>query len=162
MEEFERSFNTGVTETVTPDISFDTSPNMSTNELYSPTEFSPLDGNFEDPPSNAPSPSSLGSPPPRILIGNASRFISGNTSASSGTSLHLESPEREREKVGFFSRKRQIKKPLGFDSESTDWLYNKYLRAYEFKPGMDIYSTKICQFEIEIMESQHHSEENSD
>lgn len=147
VDEIEKSFNTDQTRAATPNISFDTSSHTSINDLYTPTEFIPMNESFEDPPTNAPSPSSLGSPPPRIITGRADRFISGNAETSSGSSLDLESPK---EKVSLFLKKRKIIKPNGYESGDPDWQYNSHTRTYEFRPGMDFYSTKICQFEIEM------------
>lgn len=146
VEEIEGLFNVDQTETATPDISFDPTPNTSMSELYTPTEFLPLNESFDEPPINAPSPSSLGSPPPRIITGRSDRFIPGSPMTSSVSSLDLESPE---EKVSFFTRKKNITRPIDYEPGNTDWQYNSHLRAYEYRPGMDFYATRISQFEIE-------------
>lgn len=162
VEEIEKLFSANQARAKTPDISFDATQNISLNDIYTPTEFIPLNEDFEDPPTTAPTPSSLGSPPPKVLIGKASRFIPGRSTSSDEGSLNLESPERE--KVGFFTKKRKIFIPLDYEHGDTDWQYNSYLREYQFKPGMDIYTTKICQFEIEakLMEQSQTTQNDSE
>lgn len=154
VEEVENMFDINQTAVKTPNISFDSPHDALTNELYTPTEFAPLQEEFSNPPSNAPSPSSLGSPPPRIITGKASRFISAKNESTSEDSLEMESPEKREKKVCTFFNEKKITRPDEYEPGNTDWQYNKFLRTYEFRPGMDYYTTKKCRFEIEIIQNE--------
>lgn len=142
----------------TPDFSFEESPETLTNDRYTPTAFTPLNEEYDDPPTDAPSPSSLGSPPPKIMMGNDSRFKSGKETSHTNDSLDISTPEK---KVGFFNRKK-IKKPKDYEQDNTDWQYNSFLRLFEYKPGMDFYDSRgKCSFEME-METSQNSENDSE
>lgn len=89
----------------------------------------------------------------RVLMGNASRFVRAVESSPSVESISISSRcsasepeavekegERHVRKNPFHSNKRRAPLPIGYDASDPDWQYNSYLKKYEHRPGMDIWS----------------------
>lgn len=95
-----------------PNISFDTSAEMNTDEMYSPGNFNPIHKTMGSIPAEAVSPTTSNSSIEIASSGESPRIIHGDPN-------RFKSAEKEKVKSFFHTRKRNTK-PDGFDAADTN------------------------------------------